>query len=248
MDQTIRNKLHSIVTQCRKLLEDAVAQTLQGQFGIYSGNKGEVHVEDAARMTHLSEEDQTYRKDILDHFYHIKARGYKLARQVWIGGQRFREAVSRGQKSQGFMFYLADHPEDEHRSRTGQQDVAYRHFLDWLGSLLSAEIGVLFNPHDPANRLYPPQRVLDEVLALINSEELAEIWTEDETLGWVYQYFTPKELRDKARKESPAPRNTYELAFRNQFFTPRYVVEFLTDNTLGRIWYEMRKGDGPTPQ
>ncbi|MFH1894237.1 MAG: BREX-1 system adenine-specific DNA-methyltransferase PglX, partial [Candidatus Zixiibacteriota bacterium] len=62
------------------------------------------------------------------------------------------------------------------------------------------------------------------------------------TIGWVYQYFTPKELRDKARKESQAPRNSYELAFRNQFFTPRYVVEFLTDNTLGRIWYEMRKG------
>ena len=32
------------------------------------------------------------------------------------------------------------------------------------------------------------------------------------------------------------------MAFRNQFFTPRYVVEFLTDNTLGRIWYEMRQG------
>ena len=57
------------------------------------------------------------------------------------------------------------------------------------------------------------------------------------------RYFTPKELRDQARKESQAPRNSYELAFRNQFFTPRYVVEFLTDNTLGRLWYEMRKGD-----
>jgi hypothetical protein len=33
------------------------------------------------------------------------------------------------------------------------------------------------------------------------------------------------------------------LAVRNQFFTPRYVVEFLTDNTLGRIWYEMTKGE-----
>ena len=44
-------------------------------------------------------------------------------------------------------------------------------------------------------------------------------------------------------RRSAAPRNSYELAFRNQFFTPRYVVEFLTDNTLGRIWYEMRKGD-----
>jgi hypothetical protein len=26
---------------------------------------------------------------------------------------------------------------------------------------------------------------------------------------------------------------------RNQFFTPRYVVEFLVDNTLGRMWLEM---------
>jgi hypothetical protein len=81
------------------------------------------------------------------------------------------------------------------------------------------------------------------LLVLLNDEQLDEVWTQDETIGWVYQYFTPKELRDQARKESGAPRNSYELAFRNQFFTPRYVVEFLTDNTLGRIWYEMRKGD-----
>jgi hypothetical protein len=44
------------------------------------------------------------------------------------------------------------------------------------------------------------------------------------------------------RAESAAPRNSRELAVRNQFFTPRYVVQFLTDNTLGRIWYEMRQG------
>ncbi len=72
---------------------------------------------------------------------------------------------------------------------------------------------------------------------------VADIWTQDEAIGWVYQYFTPKELRDKARSESRSPRNSHEMAFRNQFFTPRYVVEFLTDNTLGRIWYEMRKGE-----
>ena len=101
---------------------------------------------------------------------------------------------------------------------------------------------MLFSPYDPANFVFPPQRVLDQVLDLINSAELADIWTADETIGWVYQYFTPKELRDKARSESQAPRNSYELAFRNQFYTPRYVVEFLTDNTLGRTWYEMRQG------
>ena len=280
MEQAVRNKLRNIVTKCRKLLEESVAQTLQGQFGIYAGNNDEVHIEDESRMTHLTEEDQAYRRDILDHFEHIKALGYKPkftleqlireiafthlnrlcaykmmeARQVYVGGQKFREAVSRGVNSNGFKFYLADQPEDEKLYNTGKQDVAYRHFLDWLGGLLSEEIGVLFNPNDPANRLYPPQRVLDEIIGLLNSgdirpddEELREawpkIWSEDETIGWVYQYFTPKELRDGARKESQAPRNSYELAFRNQFYTPRYVVEFLTDNTLGRIWYEMRRGD-----
>ena len=44
------------------------------------------------------------------------------------------------------------------------------------------------------------------------------------------------------REASAAPRNSRELAVRNQFFTPRYVVEFLVDNTLGRIWYDIRQG------
>jgi hypothetical protein len=263
MDQAVRNRLRNVVTQCRRLLEDATAQALQGRFGIYAaGRKDEVHVEDDARMGHLTDEDRALRRYLLDHLEHIKAVGLKprealeqLVREIAFTHLNrlcaykmmearglMREAVSRGLKSQGFFFYLADHPEHEKLHKTGQQDAAYRNFLDWLGGTLSEEIGVLFNPNDPANSLYPPQRVLDEVLGLVNGDDLAGIWTEDETIGWVYQYFTPKELRDKARKESQAPRNSYELAFRNQFYTPRYVVEFLTDNTLGRIWYDMRKG------
>ena len=34
-------------------------------------------------------------------------------------------------------------------------------------------------------------------------------------------------------RESSAPRNSRELAVRNQFFTPSYVVEFLVQNGLG---------------
>jgi hypothetical protein len=279
MNQEIRNKLRNVVTQCRKLLEDSVSQELEGKYGIFA-KKDQVTADPKASMAHLTEEEHTARKDILDHFGHIKARGFKSkdaldqlvreiafthlnrlcaykmmeAREVYVGEQKFREAVSRGINSNGVKFYLADHAEEERLFNTGQQDVAYRHFLDWLGGLLSDEIGVLFNPNDPANRLYPRQKTLDAVLELLNGggikpdetelrESWPKIWSQDETIGWVYQYFTPKELRDQARKESQAPRNSYELAFRNQFFTPRYVVEFLTDNTLGRIWYEMRKGD-----
>lgn len=270
MDQAIRNKLRSVVTQCRRLLEESVAQQLQGKYDIYAtGKKDEVRAEKDVPLGHLTDEERQARQDILAHFEHILALGYRPkealdqlireiafthlnrlcaykmmeVRDVHVGGQKFREAVSKGLKSQGFLFYLADHPEDERRYNSGDQELAYRHFLNWLGGTLSQEIGVLFNPTDPANRVYPPQRVLEDVLDLLNSEELKGIWSEDETIGWVYQYFTPKELRDQARQESQAPRNSYELAFRNQFFTPRYVVEFLTDNSLGRIWYEMRKGE-----
>jgi hypothetical protein len=279
MDQEIRNKLRNVVTQCRKLLEDSVSQELEGKYCIFA-KKDQVTADPNATMAHLTEEERAARRDILDHFGHIKARGFKPkealdqlvreiafthlnrlcaykmmeAREVYVGGQKFREAVSRGVNSNGVKFYLADHPEEERLFNTGHRDIAYRHFLDWLGSLLSDEIGVLFNPNDPANRLYPRQTTLDEVLDLLNgggikADEIElrkawpKIWSQDETIGWVYQYFTPKELRDQARKESVAPRNSYELAFRNQFFTPRYVVEFLSDNTLGRIWYDMRKGD-----
>lgn len=283
MNQEIRNKLRNVVTQCRKLLEESISQELEGKYGIF-GKKDQVTADPNATMAHLTEEEQAARKDILDHFAHIKARGFKPkdaldqlvreiafthlnrlcaykmmeAREVYVNGQKFREAVSRGIDSNGVKFYLAEHPEEERLFNNGHQDIAYRHFLDWLGGLLSEEIGVLFNPADPANRLYPRQKTLDDVLDLLNNggikaeetelrKEWPNIWSQDETIGWVYQYFTPKELRDAARDPkkggSQAPRNSYELAFRNQFFTPRYVVEFLTDNTLGRIWYEMRKGE-----
>ncbi|MGB6686543.1 MAG: DNA methyltransferase [Terracidiphilus sp.] len=279
MNQEIRNKLRNVVTQCRRLLEESVSEELEGKYAIFA-RKDKVTADPSAKMTHLIEEEREARKDILDHLGHIQARGFKPmdaldqlvreiafthlnrlcaykmmeAREVYVGGQRFREAVSRGVNSNGVKFYLADHPEEERLFNTGHQDLAYRHFLDWLGGLLSEEIGVLFNPNDPANRLYPRRKILDEVLDLLNGggikpeeadlkEAWPKIWSQDETIGWVYQYFTPKELRDQARKESSAPRNSYELGFRNQFFTPRYVVEFLTDNTLGRIWYEMRKGE-----
>ena len=283
MNQETRNKLRNVVTQSRRLLEDSISQDLEGKFGIFA-KKDQVTADPNAKMTHLTEEEQAARKDILDHFGHIQARGFKPkealdqlvreiafthlnrlcaykmmeAREVYVGDQKFREAVSRGVNSNGVKFYLADHPEEERLFNTGHQDIAYRHYLDWLGGCLSDEIGILFNPNDPANRLYPRQKTLDEVLDLLNGggikpeevelqKEWPKIWLQDETIGWVYQYFTPKELRDAARDPkqggSQAPRNSYELAFRNQFFTPRYVVEFLTDNTLGRIWDEMRKGD-----
>ena len=75
--------------------------------------------------------------------------------------------------------------------------------------------------------------------SLLNVPDLSGVWSEDETIGWVYQFFNSDEERRELRDESSTPRSSRELAVRNQFFTPRYVVQFLTDNTLGRLWLEM---------
>src|ERR1035438_1662185 len=118
MNQEIRNKLRNVVTQCRKLLEDSVSQELEGKYG-YCAKKDKVTADPNAAMAHLTEEEQAARRDILDHFGHIQARDFKPkdaldqlvreiafthlnrlcaykmmeAREVYVGGQKFREAV-----------------------------------------------------------------------------------------------------------------------------------------------------------
>ena len=103
----------------------------------------------------------------------------------------------------------------------------------------STEIKVLFDRRDAASVLWPKRQTFEGLLALLNASELAGVWGEDETIGWVYQFFNSGDERRKIREESSIPRNSRELAIRNQFFTPRYVVQFLVDNTLGRLWVEM---------
>jgi hypothetical protein len=258
MDKTQSSLLKNTVTRCRELLEASIFGVLEGKFGIYQDGR----IEDISHMSHLSPDEKLNRKEIIAGFEHAKASGLntrsaleQVVREVAFthlnrlcafkmleDRKVIREAVGRGLNSNGFKFYLAEHPDDEKKWAEGQQDIAYRHFLVWLASNFKCDVESLFSPNDLANKLFPSHRVLMEVLDLLNTSDLAGIWKQDDTVGWVYQYFTPQELRDQARKESVAPRDSYELAFRNQFYTPRYVVRYLVDNTLGRAWYEMRKG------
>src|SRR5689334_12842018 len=147
MDKSLRNTLRNVVTQCRRLLEDAVSEALEGQFGIFKDGKAE----DEARMGHLSPHDREYRAQLLTHLDHIQAGGFKrpdavaqltreaafthlnrlCAYKMMESRGLIREAVSRGMKSQGFMFYLADHSEAEQLWSSGGQEAAYQMFLEW---------------------------------------------------------------------------------------------------------------------
>jgi len=147
------------------------------------------------------------------------------------------ESVGKGYQSKGFKVF-----EQVAGSGLGDTYHRYRRYLFCLFDELAVDLGVLFDRGSPQGLLFPREPALQKLFESLNASDLEPLWAEDETIGWVYQYYNDPEERKKMRKESSAPRNSRELAVRNQFFTPRYVVEFLTDNTLGRIWYEMTCG------
>ena len=152
------------------------------------------------------------------------------------------ECVRRGMDSDGFALY-----QKLSGPALGDRSATYRVFLECIFEELAVDLGALFDRHTPHSLAFPRPDCIESVLTDLNATELAHLWKEDETIGWVYQFFHTDKERKDMKKKSVAPRNSHELAVRNQFFTPRYVVEFLADNTLGRTWYEMRQGKTALP-
>ncbi|MGP5492889.1 Eco57I restriction-modification methylase domain-containing protein, partial [Psychrobacter celer] len=260
-DQTTRNRLQRFVNSAREILSDEFTRQLQAVYGM---DPKQGTVADISSLTHLNNsERQTAHilRETLEHYLattpgksdkdRVKQVLSRIVREQAftvlnrLAALRMAEArdfllesVGKGQSSKGFQLYrqLAG-------TSHGETGDAYRNYLFSLFDEFSIDLAVLFDRYSTQGRLFPRESALLELLAEINHHEIEELWAEDETIGWIYQYFNSQEERKKMRAESQAPRNSRELAVRNQFFTPRYVVEFLTDNTLGRIWYEMTQGN-----
>lgn len=159
------------------------------------------------------------------------------------------ESIRGGYESAGFMAY------DSIAQNVGASRYErYRCYLLSVFDELSIELPAVFDRFSPFGLLFPDESTLMKLLELINDSQLSawfdeqnavtvNFWKEDETLGWMFQDYNSLEERRKMREASSKPRNSREMAVRNQFFTPEYVVRFLTDNSLGRIWYEMTRGE-----
>lgn len=252
MDKDIRNRVQRATQAAREVLEHEYAEQLEGVFdirldGAIAAEPGE-HLEAAQRVL---------RNKIVTAVEHQGAHGTTdsdavaayLREAAFTTLNRFvalkmleardlvRECISRGDQSAGFKEFTGLAP-----GLVQLPDHGYRMYIEALFDEIGREVGVLFDRRDQASLLWPRRQALLDLLHILNATELNPVWAEDEMIGWVYQYFNSDEERRQMRAESQAPRNSRELAVRNQFFTPRYIVQFLTDNTLGRIWYEMRQG------
>lgn len=251
MDKETRNAIERATQRARKLLEEDFAAQLEGDFDVHRDGAVAAQAGD-----HLSARQAFQRERIVAGIEHKCAAGMSpgdaardylrdaafttlnrfVALKMLEARDLLQECITRGEQSAGYREFCGMAP----GLPLLPDSTGYRLYVESLFDELSTEVKVLFDRRDPSSVLWPKRATFEQLLGILNATELASVWGEDETIGWVYQFFNGQDERRKMREESQAPRNSRELAVRNQFFTPRYIVQFLTDNTLGRIWYEMR--------
>ena len=260
LDSAARNGLFSFVTQARRLVAADLAEQMQSIYGL---SKDGHFISVADLQAQGRSEAQIGLSVVLrERWAHLLAQTppgpdqaelafARLARELSFGIVNRLAAVRMAEKRRLLPAVLAGHTsaegfgvfQDAAQKAFPTTYTAYVQFLRCIFDELATDLGMVMDSRATNALLFPREPVLQEVIAAMNHGDVEGLWGEDETIGWIYQYYNDPDERKLMREASQAPRDSRELAIRNQFFTPRYVVEFLTDNTLGRIWYEMTKGN-----
>jgi len=256
VDKKARSNLRRVVGQARQLLEEDVRTQLK-RLGIDEGGE----TIPAGRLFHLSREDKELRDKVL-----------VAVRKEQVKNIKLKEAYDRYVRHVGFTYLnrlaamramevrdLLDETvirrdqyagmsrrEYELSEREGLSDrdeIAKKSLFEAFNEV-SREIKVLFDVNDEYSLLFPSPRTFDKLLDLLGKKVSPEDWSEDDVIGWIYQYYN-SEARAEFKKNRRKPRPD-DIPVINQFYTPRWLVKALVDNTLGRLWLEM-KGRLPKP-
>jgi len=65
-----------------------------------------------------------------------------------------------------------------------------------------------------------------------------EDWSEIEIIGWLYQYYISEEKNTIFANIRKKKIGKNEIGPATQIFTPKWIVQYLVDNSLGRLWIE----------
>lgn len=237
----LRSALERVVQDARLWIERDLGSSLGGRFGINAG--GLIEAESALSLTNA---ELAVRRDLVEIVEFLRAEGEndagsvsRLVREAAftqvnrLVAVRVAEAVGllpetmgRGLESSGFRDFSELAPT--------VAETEWGRFAVLVGLCadeLAADVPALFDPRNPLLELPVSEPVFADVVEAIAGLG-DEVWAAPDALGWAYQFFNTGEERKEMREWS-APRNSRELAVRNQFFTPSYVVEFLVQNGLG---------------
>lgn len=131
----------------------------------------------------------------------------------------------------------------------GDETEGYAFLLRLTFEDLATELPGLYGPAGVAELVPVPAATLQHVVDALNAEVLESCWTDDMTLGWVYQYWNDPEreaIDDKLHGGGKV--EPHEVASKTQMFTERYMVDWLLQNSLGPMWLAMCQKHGWKPE
>lgn len=140
-----------------------------------------------------------------------------------------------GDRSFGHKAWLEMNPHMRSEELEGIREYLY-HAFDELSETLP-----LYSKAYPYAML-PDTISLNEIIEAFNAVEKdpqvgSDIWQSDDVLGWMYESYN--EVKKKAHKDSGDKTEYNKVSLQSQVYTPRWVVQFLVENSLGKLYLEM---------
>jgi hypothetical protein len=112
----------------------------------------------------------------------------------------------------------------------------YRMLLVAQCNALSSAMPFLFERIDDESELLLPDNLLrtDSVVAKMISSIDEEDWSEVEIIGWLYQFY----ISEKKDEVIGSMVKSEDIPAATQLFTPNWIVKYLVQNSVGRLWLE----------
>ena len=125
---------------------------------------------------------------------------------------------------------------------TQNNEELYKYLIITQCNALNAGLPLMFEKISNWTELLFPSGQLkpDSVLAQMISAIPEEDWTNQvQIIGWLYQYYNT-ELKDDtfARLKKNEKVTKERIPAATQLFTPDWIVRYMVENSLGRLWYE----------
>ncbi len=131
----------------------------------------------------------------------------------------------------------------------GDDTEGYAFLLRLVFEELAIDLPGLYGPAGIAELIPIPAATLRYVVAAFDKSELESCWSDDMTLGWVYQYWNdPEREALDAKLNDGGKVAPHEIASKTQMFTERYMVDWLLQNSLGPMWLATCRKHGWTAE
>ncbi|MCL7748421.1 BREX-1 system adenine-specific DNA-methyltransferase PglX [Halalkalibacter alkaliphilus] len=124
--------------------------------------------------------------------------------------------------------------------KNGAIDLLNRKLFLAQCNLLHAIFPASFDKIEDYTELLMPNMLLDQYSCInqfLRSESLTESFSEVEIIGWMHQFYN-SEPKDQvfANLKQNKKMETQDIPVATQLFTPKWIVQYMVENTLGKLW------------